>query len=154
MLILSYLYNLGDKRTDLSVLAGANSVNDPRGRLHQIKDILKHPDYAHDGFEHDFSIVLLKKPVNLGERIDTIGLSLGEHKAGTKGTVTGWGQTEFGKPSRKLLEAKVVVSDLEKCRRHFPKIGHPRITENMICVRPGLMSGSFVRFLLEINLSW
>lgn len=134
----------GDKRSDLSVLVGANSIDDPNGRLHKIKDVVKHPDYIHEGYEKDFSIVFLKKPAQLGERVNTIGLSLGEHKPGTKGTVTGWGQTEFGKPSRKLQQAKVIINDLEKCRRHFPKMGHPRITESMICVKPGLMSSSFV----------
>lgn len=134
----------GEKRTDLTVLVGANTLDDPNGKLHQIKSIIKHPDYTHERYDNDFSIVFLKQPAKLSERVNTIALSLGDHKPGTKGTVTGWGQTEHGKPSRKLQRAKVTVSSLEKCQRHFPKVGHPRITENMICVKPGLMSSSFV----------
>lgn len=134
----------GEKRTDLTVLVGANTLEDPKGKIHEIKSVLKHPDYTHEGYDNDFSIVFLKKPVELNERVNTISLSLTDHKPGTKGTVTGWGQTEYGKPSKKLQKAKVTVSSIEKCRKHFPKIEHPRITENMICVKPGLMSSSFV----------
>lgn len=141
----------GEKRTDLTVLVGANTLDDPKGKLHQIKSILKHPDYTHEGYDNDFSIVFLKKPAELSGRVNTIGLSLGDYKPGTKGTVTGWGQTEYGKPSRKLQSAKVTVSSLGKCQKHFPKVDHPKITENMICVKPGLMSSSFVSVLCWIG---
>lgn len=132
-------------RKDLSVLVGANSVDDPEGRVHEIKRVVKHPDFVHGAFDKDFSVIVLEEPIEMSERVRPITVSLNDHGAGTKGTVTGWGLTELGKPSKYLRASKLTLEKFDKCQVYFPRSHHPEITKNMICVKPSRSSSHFVR---------
>lgn len=131
-------------RKDLSVLVGANSVDDPEGRVHQIKRVVKHPEFIHGAFDKDFSVVVLDEPAKLSDRVKPISVSLEDHEPGIKGTVAGWGLTELGKPSKYLRATKQTLEKLDKCQVYFPQPHHPEITKNMICVKPSRSSSHFV----------
>lgn len=83
--------------------------------------------------------------MKVSDRVRPIGLSLEDHDGGVKGVVAGWGLTELGKPSTYLRTTKLTVEALDKCKKYFPKVDHPMITKNMICVKPGRSSSHFVR---------
>ncbi|KAL3272661.1 hypothetical protein HHI36_014126 [Cryptolaemus montrouzieri] len=123
-------------RPNLSVLVGANSLKDPKGVHHKIHKVVKHPKFTYEVFDNDFSAVFLKKPVVYNDRVQPIEISEEDHGSGVKGVVSGWGLTEFGKPSETLRSLKLELEDWDKCQDYFPKPLHPTITRNHICVKP------------------
>ncbi|RZC42926.1 Trypsin domain containing protein, partial [Asbolus verrucosus] len=129
-----------EEREDLSVLVGANYVNDPEGRFHKIDSIMRHPGFSSHDFDNDFSVITLKKPVEYSYRVQDIAISKMEQLGGAPGMVSGWGLTEFGAPSTYLRAIKVRVENWPKCQNSFPGFFHPRITKNMICLRPSKLT--------------
>ncbi|KAK9883132.1 hypothetical protein WA026_001326 [Henosepilachna vigintioctopunctata] len=123
-------------RPNLTVLVGANSLGDPKGKKHEIRRVIKHPDFTYDVFDNDFSVVVLNSPVQYNERAQPIDISEDDHLGGTKGIVSGWGLTEFNRPSENLRSVKLELEDWDKCQDHFPKPLHPTISKNHICVKP------------------
>ncbi|CAH0564348.1 unnamed protein product [Brassicogethes aeneus] len=123
-------------RENLSVLIGANSLNDPRGTEHKIQKVIKHPAFGYNNFDHDFSVVLLKKPVEYTERVQNIPISLHDHMEGTRATASGYGLTEYGFPSKNLRSVDLSIERHSKCQNYFPKAFHPKITKNHVCVKP------------------
>lgn len=137
-----------EERENLAVLVGANYVDDPKGRLHSIDKMTKHPDFSFNDFDHDFSVITLNKEVEFGPRAQPIEVSSGKHLGGTVARVSGWGRTETGQPSKYLRATQLTVEVWERCQNYFPGVFHPTITKNMICVRPDRTTTYFVSFCL------
>jgi secreted trypsin-like serine protease len=133
-----------EERENLSVLVGANYLNDPNGRFHEIDSVTKHPDFSYHDLDKDFSVIILKEPVEFDHKARNIDISQTDHEGGTVATISGWGRTEFGIPSKYLRATKLTVENWHKCQDYFPGIFHPKITRNMICVRPSRTSTYFV----------
>ncbi|XP_019878261.2 trypsin V-B-like [Aethina tumida] len=123
-------------REGLSVLVGANSLHDPKGTEHKIQKVIKHPAFGYNNFDNDFSVVLLKKPVDYSDRVQNIPISLHDHREGTQATASGYGLTEYGFPSKNLRAVDLTIERHSKCQSYFPKAFHPKITKNHVCVRP------------------
>ncbi|KAJ3624845.1 hypothetical protein MTP99_018438 [Tenebrio molitor] len=132
-----------EERENLSVLVGANYLNDPNGRFHEIDSVTKHPDFSYHDLDKDFSVIILKEPVEFDHKARNIDISQTDHEGGTVATISGWGRTEFGIPSKYLRATKLTVENWHKCQDYFPGIFHPKITRNMICVRPSRTSTYF-----------
>ncbi|XP_008196898.2 trypsin [Tribolium castaneum] len=125
-----------EERENLSVLVGANHVNDPDGVFHEIDTVMKHPDFSYHELDNDFSVITLKEPVEYSDKARSIDISNADHDGGTVATISGWGRTEYGTPSKYLRATKLTVENWDKCQDYFPGVFHPKITRNMICVRP------------------
>ncbi|XP_063917125.1 trypsin-like [Zophobas morio] len=125
-----------EERKPLSVLVGANYLDDPDGRFHEIDRVVKHPDFSFHNYDHDFSVIVLKEPVEYSSKARDIAVSDEDHEGGTLATISGWGRTESGRPSKYLRATKLTVEKWGKCQDYFPGILHPRISSNMICVKP------------------
>lgn len=137
-----------DEPRDLEILVGANYVNDPDGVFHEIDSVMKHPDFSYHALDNDFSVITLKEPVEFNHKTRNIAVSEDDLKGGTVATISGWGRTEHGTPSKYLRATKLTVEKWSKCQDYFPGAFHPRITRNMICVRPSRTTTYFVSVFL------
>ncbi|XP_066140102.1 trypsin-like isoform X2 [Euwallacea fornicatus] len=123
-------------RTNLAVLAGANHIFDTQGEVHKIAKVIRHPDFSYAHLQNDISVLLLEKPINIGEKADTIEVYDEEPQGGTKASVSGWGRTETGLQSTHLRAVKVEVEDRSNCLKYFPPIFPITVSEKQICIKP------------------
>ncbi|KAJ3646208.1 hypothetical protein Zmor_023803 [Zophobas morio] len=141
-----------EERKPLSVLVGANYLDDPDGRFHEIDRVVKHPDFSFHNYDHDFSVIVLKEPVEYSSKARDIAVSDEDHEGGTLATISGWGRTESGRPSKYLRATKLTVEKWGKCQDYFPGILHPRISSNMICVKPSRTTTYFAHEVYPLRI--
>ena len=114
------------------VVVGKHSLNDTSdGRIHEICRSREHPLYKTDEGNHlkyDFSIIHLKKPVEIGPRAATVCLPTsrlaGDFLAGKQLTVSGWGRlngNDFHTPNN-LQVVRVPGIRNEVCKRKYTGI--------------------------------
>lgn len=48
------------------------------------------------------SVLVLEEPIKFSEKAQNIDISTDDHPGGTRASVSGWGRTETGYPSRDL----------------------------------------------------
>ena len=114
------------------VVVGKHSLNDTSdGRIHEICRSREHPLYKTDegnNPKYDFSIIHLKKPVDIGPRAATVRLPTsrlaGDFLAGKQLTVSGWGRlngNDFHTPNN-LQVVRVPGIRNEVCKRKYTGI--------------------------------
>lgn len=98
-----------------------------------------HEKYNNPPYNNDIALIKLNHPLEFSETIQPVKLSQIQDKFnGRIVTVSGWGATEIGFSSDKLLWTDLRVMDDEKCKevsgRNKNWIGKVKITEGIICV--------------------
>ncbi|XP_073950647.1 CLIP domain-containing serine protease HP8-like [Choristoneura fumiferana] len=94
----------------------------------RIQSIIPHPSFATNR-QHDIALLRLKKKVDLTHRnAGLVCLPVTREQqtreiVGLNATVAGWGQTETGHKSSKLLAVDVPVTDNESCALLFNRQG-------------------------------
>jgi Trypsin len=98
--------------------------------------------YAHESYDHtsankfnDIAVIELEFPVKFNEFIRPICLPTNdtvEYFDYGSATVTGFGKTESGKNSQRLLKAEIDVVDRESCKRKY-RVQGVTIHETQIC---------------------
>ncbi|MCL4188900.1 MAG: serine protease [Rhodobacteraceae bacterium] len=97
-------------------------------------EIVIHPDYNRRTEDSDIALIHLERPVPGAVPVAPATLAESDlhARAGTRGTVLGWGATQSGGRGTVVLhEAQVPVVGLATCRRMHARRG--QITDNMLC---------------------
>jgi len=97
-------------------------------------EIVIHPDYNRRTEDSDIALIRLERPVAGAATVAPATLAESDlyARAGSRGTVLGWGATQSGgRGTVALHEAQVPVVGLATCRRLHARRG--RITDNMLC---------------------
>nr|XP_054752666.1 uncharacterized protein LOC129258410 [Lytechinus pictus] len=108
-------------------------------RTFRAEQIIKHPNFNEQTYDSDIALIKLQQPVTYTDYI--IPLCLPSElraeellKAGTRGFVTGWGNTEeAGDYSRYLRRVRLTIASMQDCGRSHIDI----ITNNMFCADGG-----------------
>lgn len=104
---------------------------------HEIEKSIIHKQYpSRDG--HDIALIKLKTPVSLTENVRTICLPLKKDNLLTTNvhnnfTVMGFGRTETGKRSSKLLKTDVPFVNKERCEAYYKNFKIQSIADGEIC---------------------
>lgn len=115
----------------ISVLIGSNSLTDGRGTHFRVSQIIRHPHYDRAAATSDVALLRLEKAaanpvVELG---DSQNLSAA---AARDAIVIGWGKTETGSRSDRLMQVNVPLVAREECQSAYDLHGYA-INSSMIC---------------------
>nr|XP_039250838.1 mannan-binding lectin serine protease 2-like [Styela clava] len=124
-------------------------------QVFSVKDVFEHPNYSNTSqYENDIAILKLNASVKIGKYVRPICLPRSDREASLPvkalteedgyqktGIIAGWGITELGYSSYKLMEARVPPIDHRKCKKHVSYDGDERlkVSDNMICA--GFLDG-------------
>lgn len=135
----------GATASSVQVLAGIHDLANPESGYQRLNigEIFVHPNWAPSIHNNDVALLYLSTPAIVGttsggEQVDTLALvsaSVG-NLAGETATITGWGNTGSGYPT-KLREATVPVVTNAVCNASNSYNGD--VTSNMLCA--GYASG-------------
>lgn len=112
----------------------AGSVNFRGGDRVRVARIVKHENYNADRMENDFALIELARPVRNDRKAAKVRLvdAASEArltKSGTKATVIGWGTTESGNLSDKLLQVPIAMADSGQCNANIISARRQRALE-------------------------
>lgn len=117
--------------SDLSIRYGS-STNDHGGKILQVEDIYKNPDFNSYLNRNDVSVLKLADDIEFGDNAQPIGLATEEPAPGTDVFVTGWGdRREGGGSTSQLMGVEVNTISRDECNRDYQPSYN--ITEDMIC---------------------
>lgn len=123
-----------EKTALYKVKTGTSSVYE--GETHQVKEIIKHPEYKAHNYDFDFAIVKIIYPMAFNERQRPIALvdSESDNPKPSEGVrVFGWGDTHSLLESSDYLRAvDLIIVDHELCERQY-KSFQMKIRTNKIC---------------------
>lgn len=113
----------------VKVLLGGVDINSPEAELIPIKSFKTHPQYTSAEKGYDVAVITLARD---SKSPTTISLADKNPEINDNTInmlkIMGWGITENGLPSEKLLEAQVPLISKEKCL-----IPYPDIKDDMLC---------------------
>jgi len=101
-------------------VAHGSATLDNSIKLETAAEILFAPGWDCKTLRNDLALVKLSKPV--GTRIVTLAdasLSAPYFKTGTQTWITGWGVTEKGARSARLMEARIEITDKARCQSAY-----------------------------------
>lgn len=112
----------------------AGSTNFKRGDRIKAARIIKHENYHPDRMDNDFALIELQRPVKPDRKAAKVRLvdpaSEGKLTAsGTKATVIGWGVTDSGDISDKLLQVGISMADSGMCNANIVSARRQRALE-------------------------
>jgi len=112
----------------------AGSVNFRGGDRIKVARIVKHERYDADRMENDFALIELARPVRTDRKAGKVRLVDAESdarltKSGTRATVIGWGTTESGGLSDKLLQVPIAMADSGQCNINIIEARRQRALE-------------------------
>ncbi|XP_067270911.1 granzyme B(G,H)-like [Pseudorasbora parva] len=116
----------------LTVVLGAHELHKSKSRIN-VDSYHKHPDYKRPSHHNDIMLLKLEKRVKLNNNINWIPIPKKEEdiEADTVCSVAGWGITETGKISDRLMETNVTVMKNSECELKWKEYYS---TSQMICV--------------------
>ncbi|XP_051765793.1 cathepsin G-like [Ctenopharyngodon idella] len=122
----------------LMVVVGAHDLRDSKSSDHiRVKSYIPHPNYTYILNQHADDIMLLKlaKKVELNNKVGVIPKKGEDVKPDTVCSVAGWGRLNDGSGSNLLMEAKVSIMDIKKCRDIWQRFDSTSVSvSQMICV--------------------
>ncbi|KAJ9597895.1 hypothetical protein L9F63_011261, partial [Diploptera punctata] len=116
-------------------LRAGSSTRQSGGTLHELAEIIIHPDFNNDTNKPNFDVAVLKvsTPFTYGSGVQPIALTKTVPATGEAAIITGWGVTKYGGTnSQQLKVAFVRIIDHEICNQDFMEL-YDGITEYMIC---------------------
>lgn len=117
----------------LQVRVGSSYRGD-YGVLHQVEEIIQHPDYISSTTDYDYSILKLTIPIEFNENAQAIVLPDDQESevVGTDSIVSGWGNTKNPIESgRKLRAVTVEIIDRDVCDDAYKE--YYGVTDRMLC---------------------
>jgi len=124
------LYKLHAK--DLSIRAGSSTWNSG-GSLIRVSEISVHEQYSSVTVLNDIALLLLSRPLKLGNRVQTISLASSEPEDGAIAIASGWGITESEEQPLHLKSVNVHIVSREECSQAYKDKTNVNIFEEMIC---------------------
>lgn len=117
---------------NLTVLVGANYLDDHRGIMREVLDIKAHYYYNNaEGYHHDIAVIFLKDPIEFTYRTQKVSLSYFDYSEVSKiGVASGWVYLT-GQRSMELREIEVETNDYKSCKMFEV----PDFKEDMICLK-------------------
>lgn len=111
--------------------AGTSNQNDIKfGQIIAVKKVIQHENYDPKTTNQDLSILILKKPLEFNDLVNSISLAKSEPESGSVATVTGYGfSQENGPLSKQLQKLDLPIVGREKCNSLY----HGIITKYMLC---------------------
>ncbi len=111
-----------DKKQIL-VMVGSNTISDA-GDFVSVAQIIVHPSYNPNGFDSDIALIELTRKPN--KPFKTISIPNAEYanildRPGIETIVTGWGRTETGNASPRLLEGHIQILSRDVCNEAMMK---------------------------------
>lgn len=102
----------------------AGSTNFRKGDRIKAKRIIKHEGYNPTRMDNDYALIELERPVMRGVKVSKVRLSDSALESriaapGAKATVIGWGTTEKGDLSDKLLQVPIAMADAGVCNSNI-----------------------------------
>lgn len=120
------------------VRAGVTNYKSEEGQTVNVSAIYNHPDFLLKTYENDISILKLKEPLVLGDKVALVEITKTEPKAKEIAFAAGWGSTSTSKFSDELLYVKLPIVDRNECKTLLkPSL----FTDDMICA--GYMEGIY-----------
>lgn len=119
--------------TRLQVRVGSSFRGDG-GMMHQVEEIIQHPDYVSSTTDYDYSILKLKTSIEFDESAQPILLPDDQEAeiVGSDSIVSGWGNTKNPIESgRKLRAVTVQIIDRDVCDDAYKE--YYGITDRMLC---------------------
>lgn len=104
--------------------------------------IFQHPKYVHNDtlIDYDFSLLKLHQALRFSQRIQPIKMiDFGDEvPEGTSCLTSGWGLTEHGNTSKKLLAVNIAITNRTFCEKFLNEFDpEMKITDRMICAGGG-----------------
>lgn len=119
----------GETRTSMQIELGLHALGD-QGEVHQIEQIVVHPDYDTLTLDSDIALLLLSTPSTRDTiRLATL-LDAELEVPGRLVTAMGWGTTQTAVPSDPIREVTLPIVDREVANR--PNAYDGQITEQML----------------------
>ncbi|WP_081500865.1 S1 family serine peptidase [Bradyrhizobium liaoningense] len=136
------------KEADLRVVGGTLDLTSAQnGDEQEVEQIFVHPDFNADTMHNDVALLRLRPPTKdlddtrrISIRLPTNADSHWIGKPYLALRVQGWGRTESGFQSARLLEVLIPQVDRQACRAAFEAAGE-KLSEGTICA--GFTSGDF-----------
>lgn len=125
--------------TQVTVRAGVLDLDTQNDTPLNVEQIINNPNYNATTSANDIALLKLKTPVpsSIVPIIPAMSSEMGFETAGTAARVSGWGKTEQGSSSQKLLYVNQQISDDQKCKTAWANAMSPDspadITSDMIC---------------------
>jgi len=121
-MILSAAHCFPDRITAkmIKIAAGSTYIPSPE-QLLRVKKIHNHQNYNPDSFQNDLSVLELEKPLVYSEKILPACLPTEDKALRILDScdVIGWGQTENGTTSQRLLHARIDFLNDSECKSKF-----------------------------------
>ena len=124
---------IADKNKIL-VMVGSNTISS-QGDFVPVAEIITHPNYNPNGFDSDIALIrLTRKPNKPFKRITIPTAEYADilDRPGIQTIVTGWGRTETGKSSMRLLEGKIQMLSRDVCNQVMMKPRQKRAAINFL----------------------
>lgn len=123
----------------ITVLVGARQLDSPDGRQISVRQVIVHPDYRYSrGSPHDVALLRLDRPagVPLQVLVSSAGRPIVE-RDGQSAIVIGYGKTESGQPSKRLLAGDVPIVSQHTCQLAWEKRPRDSLGPHTVCAGHG-----------------
>ncbi|XP_021938447.1 trypsin-7-like isoform X2 [Zootermopsis nevadensis] len=116
--------------SDLLVRVGT-SVRDEGGHVHEVSDIIMHPNYDYVTSDCDIALLKVSEPLIFSDKVKPVKLNKKKFLLGRSAVVLGWGHTkEDGEMAHTLQKVQVPLLPRFECEwLYAPNV----ITANMFC---------------------
>ncbi|XP_063697115.1 trypsin-4-like [Culicoides brevitarsis] len=118
----------------IQVRVGSSYRSGDGGHMHQVAEIIQHPDYVASTTDYDYSILKLATPIEFNENAQPVLLPEDKEPevVGSDSVVSGWGNTRNPtESSRKLRAVTVQIVDRDVCDNAYKE--YYGVTERMLC---------------------
>lgn len=111
----------GIAASDMRVVAGRTDLRTQRGRVAEVTDVWRHPEFGGVAKGEDVAVLTLREPVARRTLPMVQPGATAPYRPGTSGRVYGWGRTsESGSPSPVLRSVRVPVVANRDCADAYP----------------------------------
>lgn len=100
---------------DILVRVGS-SIKDKGGHLHEVNQIIVHPDFNEDDLDSDIALLKVSQPFVISKKVKPVKLNKNTVLPGRFAIVSGWGKTkESGEAAKVLHKVRVPVIPQREC---------------------------------------
>ncbi|CAG0892631.1 unnamed protein product [Cyprideis torosa] len=128
-----------NKKGRFEVVVGEHDLekDEPWSEIKEVKEIIVHPDYNKDTFQHDIGLLRLKTAVDFGQNRTEIGVACLCKPGNVTGDVitAGWGRLEEGGSSPNVVQSvSIPIVDREVCNELLKEEDENyKVYETQIC---------------------
>lgn len=118
----------GENVKDVRVIGGRDDLRTTKGLVRAVSSIWIHPDRpspAPAGSPADVAVLTMREPLPYRTIEMVSAKDSGIYQTDTPTRILGWGDTDNGYPSPRLMTAQIPVADQQKCKQAYGSVFDP-----------------------------